>query len=59
MLGIDFDLNLDNFVFFLEANVTPALGYQTEWEKEQKEKIFISLAQMLRSGHAQEWERVE
>lgn len=43
VLGVDLDLDSDGTPFFIEANVTPALGHQTEWEALQKEKLLAAI----------------
>lgn len=48
VLGIDFDFDEDLLAYFIEANVTPALGFQTEWEVYQKERVFFSLASLMK-----------
>lgn len=57
-LGIDVDVDENGQVYFLEANVTPALGYQTDWEKEQKERMFESMASLIKGGTPQDWEQL-
>ncbi len=47
VLGIDFDLDQSDVAYFLEANVTPALGFQTDWELDQKERMLRSIASVL------------
>ncbi len=49
MVGVDFDLDRAGRAWFLEANVTPALGHQTAWERAQKRRLFADLAALLRA----------
>ena len=65
VLGIDFDFDEDFLAYFIEANVTPALGFQTEWEQFQKERVLFSLPSLLKLPatspaviSAQSWEQI-
>ena len=54
VLGVDFDLDSNGNAWLLEMNITPALGYQTEWEKLQKQVILEDIARL--SGlYANKW----
>lgn len=47
MLGVDVDLDEDGNEWFLEANVTPALGYQAGFESAQKAQLLRDVAALV------------
>ncbi len=47
VLGVDVDLDEDGTVWFLEANVTPALGYQAPFEVAQKDQLLRDVAALV------------
>lgn len=59
VLGVDLDLDETLQPWFLEANVTPFLGYQADFEQRDKERLLSHIADLVFVNHTHaEWERV-